>query len=123
MAAFTISKTFTFAASHQLTGLEEGHQCARLHGHNYEIDIELSGRLDAAGMVYDYGRLAPFRQLLDERYDHRHLNQVMEGNPTAENLAYRLFYEAFDALDLAGQAALSAIRVRETPRSSAEYRP
>lgn len=121
---FTIAKKFTFEASHQLDGLGPHHKCARLHGHNYEVDVELSGPLDDAGMVYDYGRLAPFAALLAGRYDHRHLNDVVPFNPTAERLAEQLHHEACAALgDLPEEVRVTAVRVRETPRSEAEYRP
>ncbi|HUM68046.1 MAG TPA: 6-carboxytetrahydropterin synthase, partial [Chloroflexota bacterium] len=38
---YTISKQFHFSASHQLNGLPLEHQCARLHGHNYEVELIL----------------------------------------------------------------------------------
>jgi 6-pyruvoyltetrahydropterin/6-carboxytetrahydropterin synthase len=102
--AATITKTFRFAASHRLTGLPDGHKCARLHGHNYQVTVLLSGDLDDAGMVLDYGELSPLRAYLDRRLDHRHLGagDVCDGdgkvtdpaavdfNPTAENLAAHL---------------------------------
>ena len=40
---YTISKDFAWSASHVLDGLPKGHQCGRLHGHNYVARIELSG--------------------------------------------------------------------------------
>lgn len=121
---FTIAKSFPFAASHQLDGLEPGHKCARLHGHNYLVDVELRGPLDAAGMVLDYGRLAPFARYVAERLDHRHLNDVMGFNPTAERLAEFLFIKATDALGtLPVGVTVTAVRVCETNRTVAEYRP
>ena len=39
---YRISKEFHFSASHQLIGLPEDHQCARLHGHNYIVVVELT---------------------------------------------------------------------------------
>ena len=46
---FRITKEFHFSASHQLTALPAEHQCARLHGHNYIVVVELSAaELDAA---------------------------------------------------------------------------
>ena len=53
---YTIAKQFTFSASHQLDHLPEDHQCARLHGHNYVVEIVLSapfGKTDVHPMHMD----------------------------------------------------------------------
>ena len=42
---FRIRKEFHFSASHQLTHLPDDHQCARLHGHNYIVVIELAAEI------------------------------------------------------------------------------
>lgn len=83
----SISKDFSFSASHVLGGLPTGHKCARLHGHSYRVRAKVSGRLDDAGMVIDYGQLDWLLDLLNDNLDHRHLNDVLDRNPTAENLA------------------------------------
>lgn len=116
---FTITKEFAFSASHQLDGLPAEHQCARLHGHNYVIEVVLAGdRLNPVGFVRDYGELAPVKAYIDGELDHRHLNFVLPMNPTAEHLAAWL-YDRF-----AGELPeLVAVRVSETPKTWAEYRP
>ena len=38
---YTITKRFAFSASHIIGGLPNGHPCARLHGHNYEVEVVL----------------------------------------------------------------------------------
>lgn len=122
--SFTITKTFAFAASHQLGGLAPGHKCARLHGHNYRVTLELTGPTGNAGMVLDYGELEVFAEWLRAEVDHRHLNGLVDFNPTAELLAYWLHHEASRLLaDVAGDAELVAVRVAETDATSAEFRP
>ncbi|MFI7347265.1 6-pyruvoyl trahydropterin synthase family protein [Streptomyces sp. NPDC049936] len=116
-----IVKRFDFSASHRLGGLPESHQCARLHGHNYAVELELSAErnaLTSTGFVRDYGDLSAFKKWLDETLDHRHLNDVVEGNPTAENLAVWMFGQWKDEFP-----ELSSVRVSETPKTWAEYRP
>ena len=110
----TITKEFAFSASHTLSGLRDGHPCSRLHGHNYVVTVELSGPLNAAGMVVDYGELNAFSDWLDYTLDHRHLNDVMEGNPTAENLAAWIMFNK--PIDL---PPLVAVTVSETPKTTA----
>ena len=39
---FRIRKEFHFSASHRLEHLPPDHQCARLHGHNYVVVVELA---------------------------------------------------------------------------------
>lgn len=123
---FTISKRFEFSASHQLLHLTEkrpDHPCARLHGHNYIVEVVLAADvLDADGFVQDFGDLAPVKAYLDEALDHRHLNDAL-GDPagratTAECLAEILYWRFVDAF-----SALVAVRVSETPKTWAEYRP
>jgi 6-pyruvoyltetrahydropterin/6-carboxytetrahydropterin synthase len=82
---YRIMKEFHFSASHQLSHLPKGHQCARLHGHNYVVVVELaSASLNADGFVRDYAELKALKRYIDEAFDHRHLNEVMEVASTAE---------------------------------------
>lgn len=117
---YTISKSFTFSASHRLGGLPLDHPCARTHGHNYRVDVELeASTLDDVGMVLDYRKLDAFKDWLDNCVDHRDLNEVTDLNPTAEHLAVWLHGQA----QLVLGAKVAALRVHETDRTVAEYRP
>jgi 6-pyruvoyltetrahydropterin/6-carboxytetrahydropterin synthase len=120
---FQISKDFSFSASHILDGLPEGHQCGRLHGHNYLIRLELSSdHLDSHGFIYDYGDLKPFGAWLDDNLDHRHLNDQLDFQPTAENMAHFLAKLAVELLDLDPSISVSC-SVSETPKSWARWVP
>ena len=71
---FRISKEFHFSASHQLTQMPDDHPCARLHGHNYVVVLELQGEaLNPYGFVRDYLELKAFKDYIDDTLDHRHL--------------------------------------------------
>jgi 6-pyruvoyltetrahydropterin/6-carboxytetrahydropterin synthase len=115
---YEIAKSFTFDAAHKLEGMPEGHPCAGLHGHTYTVTLILRGEPNARGMVRDYGTLDVFAGWLKARFDHHYLNDVMADNPTAENLAC-YFYHFAKTLYL----ETCAVRVSETPRTYAEYRP
>lgn len=116
---YTISKQFEFSASHVLEGLSPDHPCGRLHGHNYLVVVELQGdTLNSVGFVRDYGDLKAVKQFIDSALDHRHLNDVLMFQPSAENLA-RYLFEQFQS----DFPELSAVRVSETPKTWAEYRP
>lgn len=117
---FRITKEFHFSASHQLKGLPADHQCARLHGHNYIVEVELSGEaLNEHGFVRDYHELAPLKRYIDDCFDHRHLNDVLGHDMvTAERLAQHFYEWCKTRLP-----ETSAVRVSETAKTWAEYRP
>jgi 6-pyruvoyltetrahydropterin/6-carboxytetrahydropterin synthase len=119
---FRIGKSFTFAAAHRLTGLPEGHKCARLHGHTYTVTVVL-GRDDLVepGFVTDFGELAAFKQFLDEHLDHRFLNEAIDITPTSELLARYLADWFIEHLEPRIPGQLLTIRVAESPASWAEY--
>lgn len=117
---YRIRKSFQFSASHQLQGLPDDHPCTRLHGHNYEVVIELTSEtLNQTGFVRDYRELGAFKQYIDECIDHRHLNDVLGDDcTTAERLAKHFFTWCH-----ARWPETAAISVSETPKTWAEYRP
>ena len=122
---YTITKQFHFSASHVLDGLPDGHQCGRLHGHNYLVELVLSAdNLNQHGFVRDYGDLDEFADWIKRVLDHRHLGGgdlpgVLLIQTTAENIA-RYIYQTWQPSRF---LELVAVRVSETPRTSAEYRP
>ncbi|MGR3464216.1 6-pyruvoyl trahydropterin synthase family protein [Limimaricola sp.] len=117
---YTITKEFHFSASHQLCGLPDDHPCARLHGHNYIAEVELRAEaLDENGFVLDYRALKPLKTWIDDHLDHRHLNEVFgHDHVTSEVLAKEIFDWA-----RARWEQVSAVRISETPKTWAEYRP
>ena len=116
---YTISKKFSFSASHSLKNLPEGHPCRNMHGHNYVITVELrSINLDEAGFVLDYRKLDLVKSFLDKNFDHQHLNDVVDFNPSAENLARYIFKSLCQSIPL-----LSAVEVSETDKTLARYEP
>lgn len=117
---FRIAKQYHFSASHILPQLPADHPCARMHGHNYVVEVELqSETLNYAGFVRDYRELDDLKKYIDETLDHRHLNDVLGDDGTsAESLAKHLYDWCKTRW-----AEVAAVRVSETPRSWAEYRP
>lgn len=120
---YRISKEFHFSAAHRLHGLPQGHPCGREHGHNYIIVLVLEDdELDYRSFVTDYGELSIVKRWIDEEIDHRHLNPILEAEgitqTSAENIA-RWMYETWEP----HFPQLAAVRVSETPKTWAEYRP
>ncbi|WP_029906431.1 6-carboxytetrahydropterin synthase QueD [Prevotella sp. 10(H)] len=114
---YKISKQFSFSASHILEGLPQEHPCSRLHGHNYVVTVHLRAKdLNNVGFVKDYRELSVVKEYIDQRLDHRHLNDIVPFNPTAELLA-KYLYDVFKKYI----PELYAVEVSETPKTTAIY--
>lgn len=117
---YTIAKRFSFSASHFIGGLPEQHPCARLHGHNYDVEVILqSPALDEIGFVRDYRELSALGGMIDQSLDHRHLNEVLGHDRTTAEMIAKWLYDWCKAR----WPEVVAVRVSETPRTWAEYRP
>jgi 6-pyruvoyltetrahydropterin/6-carboxytetrahydropterin synthase len=89
---------FWFEASHQLfrpdwteeQNLAVFGKCVRMHGHSYHLKVAFRGPIDPeTGMVVNFFDVKTLvRERVIDRLDHYHMNDVVEGIPTAENLAY-----------------------------------
>lgn len=115
-----ITKSFTLDAAHYLPHVPEDHKCRRLHGHTYVVEVGLEGEVDPRlGWVVDYGEVSRAVDPLIRELDHRCLNDLPGlENPTAEVLAAWIHARLRDLLP-----QLADVTVRETPRTSATYRP
>jgi len=113
-----IYKAFAIEAAHWLPNVPAGHKCGRLHGHSFHIEVHVRGPLDKhLGWVVDFADIKAAFSRIEDRIDHRCLNEV-EGleNPTSEHLARWIWRELLPALP-----ALSKVVVRETCTSGCIY--
>jgi 6-pyruvoyltetrahydropterin/6-carboxytetrahydropterin synthase len=127
-----VTRRATFAAAHVLRrddwserrNREVFGACAGEHGHNYSVEVSVSGPLDAAtGMVINLKALdSAIRSAVIEHVDHRHLNRdvlFLDGViPTAENLVVA-FWQQIEA-HLEGGARLERIKLVESENNSVE---
>lgn len=78
-----------FAAAHRLTMV--GAKCENLHGHNWKIEVVLTGdRLNDAGVLMDFGEIKAHLREIMARLDHQFLNELpmFEGRqPSSERIA------------------------------------
>jgi len=128
-----LGRRYRFAASHRLHSARlsesENHRlygkCSNPygHGHNYVLEISVSGKVDpATGMIANLADLDGFveREVL-EPFDHRSLNEEVSAFrdkvPTTENLCV----EIFRRLKTFRLAKLERVRVEETSNNSFEY--
>lgn len=81
---YYIKKRLEISAAHRLS-LPYESKCTSLHGHNWIIIVECRAReLDENGMVTDFTHV---KEMILGRLDHAVINDVIPGNPTAENIA------------------------------------
>jgi 6-pyruvoyltetrahydropterin/6-carboxytetrahydropterin synthase len=132
MAKAYLSRRYRFSASHRLHSDAYSEERNRTvygkcnnphgHGHNYTVEITLSGPVDAVtGMVCNLGDLDAFAQTnLLERFDHTNLNTLEcfeESVSTTENLSKEI-YRIFTAFPF---ARLERVHVEETSNNSFDY--
>lgn len=81
---YYITKRFELAGCHRLT-LSYASKCSRMHGHNWIVTVHCrSKELNADGMVEDFSRI---KERITSQLDHANFNEVLDFNPTAENIA------------------------------------
>lgn len=81
---YFVTKTLEISASHRLS-LNYESKCRNLHGHNWIITVHCKApELNENGMVTDFTHI---KREVSDRLDHANLNEVLDFNPTAENIA------------------------------------
>ena len=122
MGRYLLKTHVEFAAAHQLRGYDG--DCARLHGHNYRVEVEvLASRLDKLGLGLDFRKIRGETEKVAAELDHRFLNEIEPFdriNPTAENIA-SYFYERLRLTLCGPSVALRAVTIHETGRYSVRY--
>ena len=82
-----------FAAAHQLRGFEGG--CENLHGHNWKIEVFVSGEeLGRDGLLIDFRLMKEETKKALDELDHQFLNELNAFetlNPSSENIARHIF--------------------------------
>lgn len=81
---YYVKKTMEISGSHRLE-LSYASKCSNIHGHNWIVTLYCRAeQLNADGMVCDFTQI---KERIHGALDHRHLNDILPFNPTAENIA------------------------------------
>jgi len=100
-------------------------KCANIHGHQYNMELHLSGEISSeTGMLingFDVDKIvSPFIQ---DYFDHKFLNQDVDffkdNQPTAEWIAVWVYQELKDKFPK--HVELKKVRIGETPELAVEY--
>lgn len=127
-----LTRVYHFSAGHRLEqpalSAEDNARlygpCARPHGHNYYVEVTVSGAPDpVTGMLMDVAQLdAVVERALLQRVDHQTLEAVPELGgivTTGESLARAFWRILAEAL---GPIGLRRVTVVETAKNRFEYR-
>jgi 6-pyruvoyltetrahydropterin/6-carboxytetrahydropterin synthase len=132
MTGFAVTRSYHFSAAHQLANaaLSDGEnariygQCFRQHGHNYVLEVTVSGALDpVTGMSVDIGVIdRAVKTAVLDRVDHYDLSATVPALAgvitTGENLA-RTFWQWLERALPPG--ALRRVTLVETANNVFEY--
>lgn len=116
-----IGREFTFDSAHHLLNYDGA--CANVHGHTYHLHIMLLGKVKN-GFVIDFKLLKEIvKEYVINKLDHKDLNKVLDFNPTAENIAVKIWEMLDPVIDEAfkGRVVLERVKLYETPGSFVEY--
>ena len=81
---YYVSKRMEIAGAHNLQ-LPYKSKCTQVHGHNWIVTVHcVANRLTSYGMVVDFTKV---KEAIHDVLDHSYINEVIEDNPTAENMA------------------------------------
>jgi len=112
-----------FAAAHQLQMVAK--QCENLHGHNWKIEVCVTGKeLNPAGVLIDFGELKNRLAEIIDRLDHKFLNEleILENRPpSSENVARHIAHALDAVLDTPG-IRVSSVTAWESDDACATYR-
>jgi 6-pyruvoyltetrahydropterin/6-carboxytetrahydropterin synthase len=126
-----VTRRLTFAAGHILANADWDEDrnrevfgaCSGDHGHNYELEVTVSGSVDVnTGMVInlkDVDRIV--KDLVIHDVDHRHLNRdvpwLQDCLPTTENVALAIWRRLEGRIP---SARLERVRLKETENNAVE---
>lgn len=133
----TIVRTVEFDAGHRVA-THDG-KCRNPHGHRYRVELAVYGPVPDSGMVVDFGVLAEVLErdvhdvldhgfivdradtdLLDALAGHGWKVVIIDGPPTAENLAEWVWYAVSQTMGEWG-LAMESVTLYETPKSWATF--
>jgi 6-pyruvoyltetrahydropterin/6-carboxytetrahydropterin synthase len=111
--AMTVAKRIRIDAAHYLPDYPG--KCKNMHGHEWLVEVGCSGPRAPNGMVIDFADLKKFLNWVEDKFDHKVLNDVI-AIPTCENFCAYIFQE-FNLWCVARGLKVEFVKVWETPDS------
>jgi len=121
MYEITIAKSFS--AAHRLK--EIGGRCEDLHGHNFKVEVTVTGReLNEQDLLIDFRELKTWTLEILEDLDHKYLNdlETFKGvNPSSERLA-RTIYDRLQFRCRTSAVTVAKVTVWESENARVSYK-
>lgn len=120
---FIVKVCTDFSAAHALRGYQG--DCARVHGHNWKVEVNLAViELDEIGLSVDFRLIKEKTKVIIAQLDHQFINEIKPFdtlNPTAENLAKYFFYTLEKQFN-DQNVKVDSVVIWETERASVTYK-
>ena len=111
-----------FASAHQLRDFEGA--CERLHGHNWKIEVYVTGKeLEKNGLLIDFRLIKEATEKVIDKLDHQFLNELEPFktlNPSSENIARHIF-ESLSPVINSEDIKVSKVTAWESDSACASY--
>lgn len=114
---FTLKLEHSFAAAHRLQHAYSKECNDNLHGHNWKVIATIKVHELKNGMVLDFKRV---KEVINQ-LDHKNLNEVLDFEPTAENLAFYIHNQLCFILDEVDRAYVVEVEIFEADKASIKY--
>ena len=120
MSRYTVTKRIEVAGAHCLE-LDYESACQNLHGHNWIVEVTVEGdTLNENGMLMDFKHIKNIVMCLD----HKNINDLVDCNPTAENICRWLAAGIDEALSQANEGTrVAKVSVQESEGNVACFTP
>ena len=123
-AKYTLKIVTDFASAHTLRDYPGA--CSRMHGHNWKIEVYVTGdTLNAGGVLMDFGQIKVHLADVIKKLDHKFLNEldyIPDGKPSSENIAFFIATELGKRIDRPG-IKVSRVAAWESDDACATYIP
>ena len=111
-----------FAAAHQLREIRGG--CENLHGHNWKIEVSVTGgELGKDGLLIDFRLIKSETKKIIDELDHKFLNELAPFEniePSSENISRHIFESISRKLNIQG-VKVSKVTAWESDSACASY--
>lgn len=113
---YYVSKRMEIAGAHHLD-LSYESKCSSLHGHNWIVTVHCKcTHLNPDGMIVDFTHI---KSKIHDKLDHKNINEIVDFNPTAENMAKWIADQVSDLCY--GDGICYKVEVQESEGNVATY--
>jgi 6-pyruvoyltetrahydropterin/6-carboxytetrahydropterin synthase len=120
-AIYEIRVFDSFSSAHHLRNYKG--RCERVHGHNWKVELVVSGKELKNGMLIDFTILKEKLKGVLDILDHRDLNTIpffKKKNPTSENICLYIYEKMEKALEKY-PLSIKSVTVWENEKQCASY--